>query len=138
MSYEFYIDRNLETVFIRHSGAMALDEALDQIEKMLNSPLYIPGFNILRDTRSASLPAEWNYNWFREISPDRAGDKFLQLGRCRAAWVTKSGKNFRIAHQASISDRLSSSTIQRQAFTDISKALQWLDIPEDYKITYPE
>ena len=138
MPYEFYIDRNVETVFIRHSGEMLLDEALDQIEEMLNSPLYIPGFNILRDTRSASLPAEWNYNWFREISPNRVGDKFLRLGRGHAAWVTNSGKDFRIAHQASISDRLSSSIIQRQAFTDISKALQWLDVPDDYKIIYPE
>lgn len=138
MSYEFYIDQSVNTAFIRHSGKMKLDEALDQLGEMIEDPLFQPGTNMLRDTRSASLPEEWDYKWFREISPSRVDDKLLRLGRCRAAWVTKSGPDFRVAHQVSISDRLTQSTIQRHAFTKIEPALSWLGISEDYKINFPD
>ncbi len=134
--YKIYTDINLVAMY--NFGQMELREGKLQIEEILADPAYQVGMNFLRDTTAAKLPPEWGFDFFHNQTPPQIRALWQQLGECKLAWVAKDSSHYKIAHQAMISNRLSSTDkIDRQPFSTLEEAKSWLGIPDDYEIIAP-
>ncbi len=138
MAYLYYIDKNVNCVFVQHHGEVSYDEMSDQVIELLASPDYSKGMNLLRDLTRTALHPNYNLEYFSNAAKERilAHDEALGEGR-KAAWVLGNADDFKSIHQFSAIYRLNTKMIQRQPFRDVKSAMQWLGLPEDYEIKYP-
>ena len=64
MSYNYYIDPDVNTVFIEHFGQMKIDDVPLSLELIKSHPLHKKGMNIYRDISMATQPPEYDYDFF--------------------------------------------------------------------------
>ena len=69
MAYSYYIDQSVNCVFVRHIDLFQIDEPGRQVHELISYPEFSANINILRDGLDTSLPAEYNYKYFSEVTP---------------------------------------------------------------------
>jgi len=137
MTYQFYIDQIAETVYIDHSSRFGSEETFEAFQDILADPAYRPGMNLLRDTRFVELPDNWSYSHFRQVSAPKFRDIWMQMGDCKLAWVAGQGRNYRLANQAAMINRLElTGTVERQPFVNLEDALVWLGLSPNHEIRH--
>jgi hypothetical protein len=117
-------------VFIRHRDAMQQDEITRLYHVLFADPAYRPGMDILRDMREASLPAEYGFDFFKNVAAFQYGDIEEKHGDCKIAWVVASGRDFALAHQMTLISKFSNRRFDTKTFRKIEPALAWLGLPE--------
>ncbi len=139
MAYHHFIEPEYHCVFIRHYGDLGIHEFEEQVAELVTLPTYEKGMNLLRDISPTKLPAEYDLAYIKNnIAPRiKAQDEALGLDRM-VAWVVSNPQDFKTLHQFCAIGRLNLRVANRQPFRDIERALQWLGIPEDYEIKYPD
>ena len=85
MASDYVIEPEWIVVFIRHQGDMHKDKVTRQYHELFEDPAYRPGMDILRDMRTAALPEENSYEFFKNISANRYGDIEKNHGECKIA-----------------------------------------------------
>ncbi|MDP6428264.1 MAG: hypothetical protein QGH73_03265 [Rhodospirillales bacterium] len=136
MAHDFYIDPDVNCIFVRHFDEMRVGEGFDSIMVLLADPEFHRGLNILRDTRQVSIPDI--YADTRELINAREQMKSYaeNFQSSRFAWVVGSAADYAIVHRWSATTRLDAH-VERRPFRDMMKAKEWLGIPGDYEIRYP-
>tara|TARA_B100000315_G_scaffold161555_1_gene150045 strand:- start:5747 stop:6172 length:426 start_codon:yes stop_codon:yes gene_type:complete len=137
-SFQIRIDLEINCAFIRHIGQMDVADVPDSFDKILAHPKFRKGINILRDASEAVQPEEYGYKYFQKESPQRVGKYEQAFGNCKLAWVISNPREFAIIHQFTLSRRMSEDVIERRPFKTIDAAKEWLNIPENYVISYSE
>ena len=135
MPARFYIEPKLNCVFVQHFDEYTLSDSHDQLLEMLEDPDYVRGMNILRDIRATPIPSELTFSYFKKVHPSEMGNVERQLGQCKVAVLVGSREDYAIAHQLSISTRLTPTNVERKPFRDLTKAKLWLGVPEGYVIS---
>jgi|GEM_PF-342982 hypothetical protein len=136
MSYNYYIDPDINAVFIEHFGQMKIDDVPDSLELIRSHPLHKKGMNIYRDITLATQPPEYNFGFFKKASPARLEEFEDPLGKCKLAWITGTSHDYKVVHQFLTSRRNSTDTVERKPFSDASSAREWLGITDDYEIDF--
>ncbi len=139
MAYQFYIDEVAETVFIEHSDRIGTEETFEAFQDILGDPAYRSGMNFLRDTRFAELPHTRSYTHYSTVRAPKFQDVSAQMGTCKLAWVAGQGRNYRVANQAAMTNRLElTGKVERQPFVSLEEALVWLGLSPDHDIRHEE
>ena len=138
MPYTFYIEPDLGCVFAKSTGKFELDIVSQIFSKILNHPQYEQGMNILRDFSEVTVPKDISYQFITQENKRRYQEVDQHLGNCRLALLVRDAQSYAKVHQFIVSGRLSTNPVERKLFRDIGKAREWIDIPEDYVIHYPE
>ena len=107
MAYEYYIDEDVNCVFVRHSGIYTVEEGSRQYEKLLANPDHKSGMNFLRDLRGASYPEDYSYKNITNVVEKNFERVDLTLGECRMAILVKDREDYIFAHKATVTTRLS-------------------------------
>jgi len=136
MPYRFYLDAKVNCIFIQHFDEFQQNDGINVTNEVLGNPEYRMGMNILRDATQTPLPKRFSDNSYLYESRRQAEKMDLLLGTCRLAWIVGSAKDFGAVHRWSVSTRLSKS-VERHPFRELSKALEWLGIPAEYEIRFP-
>lgn len=136
MAYTFYIDPQVNCVFIKHFNELEPGDGLSSISAVVADPNFVPNLNILRDLREVSLPDQYgDIELMRRVRVQL--EEFVQHFQIsKFARVVGSSSDFAIAHRWSTTTRLNKD-YKRNPFRELSKALDWLGIPEDYEFKYP-
>jgi|TARA_Y100000031_G_scaffold147609_1_gene182867 hypothetical protein len=136
LAYNYYIDTQVNCIFLKQSGEYELGEGLLSLDNILDDPKFLPNLNLLRDLREVSIPEQ--YNDIVELKKMRAKmddyNKYFQ--HSLFAWVVGSATDFALAHRFCATTRLDGYATRRP-FRELLKALEWLSIPDDYEIEYP-
>jgi hypothetical protein len=138
MPFAYTIDADINCVLIKHTEPFAMEEINDQFQLLFVDPKFGGDTNLLRDCSGAALPADWTWERMTTTTKERMEVFNENLGRCKLAWVVKDGTDFAKIHQYSVSDRFGQHDVERRTFADIGEARQWLDIPDDYVISFPD
>tara|TARA_B100000315_G_scaffold253206_1_gene291526 strand:+ start:3026 stop:3457 length:432 start_codon:yes stop_codon:yes gene_type:complete len=139
MAYRIHIDDRANCVFVQHYDTMSIYEAFEQVEQLVSNPNYVKGMNLLRDVTQTTLPSEYNLDWFRSHFNSRIQPVTQALGFNRnVAWVLGNSHDFKTIHQLCAITRLKNHIVDRRPFRDCNRAMKWLNLPEDYEITYPK
>lgn len=116
-----------------------MEEGAEQLKLLLKHPDYRKDMNLLRDCSLVALPKEYDLDWFNKTSKEVLGQADEDLGtRRKVAWVVSNAQDFKTIHQWSVVERLNIKVSERHPFRDVRRAMTWLGLPEDYKITFPE
>lgn len=137
MAYNFCIDPEVNCVFVRHFGNIPPGEIDAQLAEMFDQDSYFSSMNILRDLLDASFSDEFGFGYFKERAPSDFAQNERKLGNCRVAWVLPSSDDFIKVHQMKLVRSFQASRIRRKEFFELPSAKIWLDIPEDYQISFP-
>ena len=138
MSYDFYIESNLNCVFIRHLGNFVPGDSGRVLDEVIDSSEYRRGMNFLRDVRKTIFSPEIDYRYIKNYQSGGSSEADKIGGAAKVAWVAGSREDYILVHQVSLTDRLRPGSFQRRPFRDIKKARKWLGIPEDYEIEFPD
>jgi len=137
MAYKFYIDPDVNCVFVLHYDTFNIDDTLHQYQEMIEHPTYTSNTNVLRDVLSTKLPEEFGFEFFSKETPERYKDIEPIMGKSNVAWVLGTGKDYATMHQFTLTTRFAPlSHIERKPFRSLEDAKEWLDIPADYEINY--
>jgi len=137
MAYKLYVDTAAKCAFIRHYDNFDAGEGTSSIRDLWDNPLYKKGMNILRDTREVHLPEELTFEFFKKVAERiKHRDSILSAGS-KFAWVVGNAKDFGYVHRWSISSRFGQH-IEKKPFREFDKALEWLCLPKDIKINFPD
>jgi hypothetical protein len=91
--------------------------------------------NLLRDTRFAELPSNWSYSHFRQVYAPKFHDIWMQMGDCKLAWVAGQGRNYPLANQAAMTNRLElTGMVEREPFVNLENTLVWLGLSPNHDI----
>ncbi|MBT3989536.1 MAG: hypothetical protein HON14_02535 [Rhodospirillaceae bacterium] len=134
MAFAIVISKELNCVFIRHEGQMAVTDIPASFDEILAHPDFKKGMNILRDSTNAIQPQEYDFNFFQRESPGRLGKYEPFFGKCKLAWVISNPKEFAIVHRYTIARRMSDDLMERHPFNTIQAAIDWLGLPADSEI----
>lgn len=138
MTCRYSIDKEQNCVFVQYYGELGDREFEEQLSDLLSQPNYKKGMNILRDVRSTTLPLAWDFDWLKRMAL-RIAHNNESLGHDRlVAWVVGNSNDYMTIHKFSTLGQLNLYRADRRPFRDISEALEWLDIPNDYEIVYPD
>ena len=139
MSYRVHIDGSVNCVFVQHFGTISSGEITEQLKILVQDPAFNKNMSLLRDVTQTSLPENYDLEWFRQTSATTMAlvDDDLGTGR-KVAWVLSSVNDYKVVHQWSVVGRLNTKVMERRPFRDITKAMNWLGIPEGYVIPYQE
>tara|TARA_B100000315_G_scaffold236682_1_gene252743 strand:- start:12420 stop:12908 length:489 start_codon:yes stop_codon:yes gene_type:complete len=138
MPYHSRIFPEINVVYFFHYGKMEADEALKQFSDMFADPEYRVGMNLIRDTREAILPPEWDFSYFHRPLPQQVQDYWKKVSDCKLAWIHKGGGQYKIIHQAILSQRMShNNNVERYACRTMEEVKIRLDIPLDFDISLP-
>ncbi len=138
MPYTLHIDPKVNCVFYRFYGAFEMNMRHQSMDEVLAHPDFKIGMNFLRDVREQPFPADITYQSISEGAQYMLQKNDLLIGNCRWAVVVKDAENYAKMHQFIVTGRLSRAEVERKPFRDIEKAKEWLDLPADYQIKYPE
>jgi hypothetical protein len=136
MSFHYYVDPEINCVFIRHLNEFEVGDGAASVNLLLADADHRPGINILRDLTRISFSKEVAERSFSAQVRQGARVHEQQLGHCLLAWVHGSAADFAVGHRWSASTR-PTRTFTRRPFRAIGPARAWLGIPEDYVIKYP-
>jgi hypothetical protein len=137
VAYQYCIDPEINCVFVQHYDAVDYGEGLDAFDEVLQDLSFHIGLNILHDLSRADLPEILSEVKYLTDNRRRVAEIDTRLGQCRVAFVVKSADDFAIAHRISITIR-PVTQVERKPFRDLGKAREWLGIPDDYEIKYPD
>ena len=122
-------------IFVRHLIFVA-GEGQKSIDTALRHSDFVPGLNVLRDTREVALPDVMDFKWFKSDFKDTYAAKHrVPIQQAKFAWVVNSKLDYSKAHLWALVNRTTHGQ-KRRSFRQISDAFTWLDIPPDYKIDY--
>lgn len=139
MAYQHYIDKNQNCIFVRHLGEVGTHEFEKQMTELSSLPDFEEGLHLLRDISLTKMPP--GHDLTRVKNDILPGMKPIieALGpRRMVAWVVGNPDDFKVIHQLATIYRLNLNVAERKPFRDIKKAREWLGIPEDYEIKYPD
>jgi len=109
----------------------------ENFSAILADPTYSAGMNMLRDTRNAIFPEEWDLDYFINQTPQWMESQWVQMGAFKLAWLTNAGNDYALVHQSShYHNIVKSNRIVRQPFLQLADALKWLDLPADYVVRF--
>ena len=136
MNSQYTIDSKLNCVFIHESGDYDMHDAGQLWGKLFDDPGFHPPVNILWDMRQCDISDEIDFTVISTKMREgiRPIDKLLRA--CRIALVMKNGHCYAKAHQFTVALRFEDTAVERKVFREITPALQWLDVPENFKPTY--
>ena len=137
MAYTMHIDPDINCVFFKHYGPISVDEFVKSFSDILEHPDYRAGMNILRDNSDQQFPADISFEAIA-ASSKRVKEQDSGLGDCKWASVVGDAQSYSKVHQYITSGRLSENPIERRVFREMEKAREWLGIPVDYEIKYPD
>ena len=125
MAYTYYIDPEVNCIFIRQFGEFEVGEGFLSFKAIADDPLLDLSMNILRDMRDVSIPSIYH-------------DSLEEIKRVRdqLAWVVGNAADYAVAHRWSATTRLDR-RITRKPFRNMAPAREWLGIPDGYQIKYP-
>lgn len=139
MPYRVKVDRSVNCVFVQHFDTFVLEEGTTQAKETILDPEYLPGMNYLRDVTQTVLPPEYCLNWFKKHAVDVLPQVEKGLGTSRkVAWVLSNANDFKTIHQWAATIRLNMYVSERRPFRSVDNARAWLEIPEEYEVSYPE
>ena len=109
------------------------------LSEISNAPNYVRGMSMLRDLSSATLSQSITKEKIQAGTRENATIVSNVLGdRRNFAWVVSNARDFKLIHQLCVFTRLNHNNVERQPFRKIGNALEWLGIPKDYEIKYPD
>jgi hypothetical protein len=109
------------------------------LSEISNAPNYVRGMSMLRDLSSATLSQSITKEKIQAGTRENATIVSNVLGdRRNIAWVVSNARDFKLIHQLCVFTRLNHNNVERQPFRKIGNALEWLGIPKDYEIKYPD
>ena len=138
MSFSTYIDPDANCLFVRHYGSFDLGEVLESLEENLSNPIFRIDMNVLRDYRDQTFPSDLTFKLLSGTSKSIMEDFDRKFGKCKAAIVVGDTTSYAKVHQYIVSTRLMVTQIERRLFREIEEAKEWLEIPEDYVVSYPD
>ena len=138
MPFSTYIDPDVNCLFVRHYGPFDLGEVLESLEENSSSPLFRRDMNVLRDYRDQTFPSDLTFKLLSGTSKSIMEDFDRKFGKCKAAIVVGDTTSYAKVHQYIVSTRLMVTQIERRLFREIEEAKEWLEIPEDYVVSYPD
>ncbi|MBT3552697.1 MAG: hypothetical protein HOB64_14080 [Rhodospirillaceae bacterium] len=137
MAYTYYIDPEVNCIFIRQFGEFEVGEGFLSFKAIADDPLLDLSMNILRDMRDVSIPSIY-HDSLEEIK--RVRDQLewatAYFENCLNAWVVGNAADYAVAHRWSATTRLDR-RITRKPFRNMAPAREWLGIPDGYQIKYP-
>lgn len=134
MAYRYYIDADVNCVFVIHTGIFDLKDITEQYREITADPEHRPGMNFLRDSRTCSVSATWTLDRMMGISRTRLLPFLDSLGECKIAWVVQSAADLGRVNQGRLVMSDDYPNLDRRPFMDVAAALEWLGIPEGYTI----
>ena len=138
MHWTIYIDREVNCAFGKYYGVFDIGRLEIAAEEMFNHPEYRAGMNSLRDARELTMPtSKLSFGYYADKAREVMNEFDSKLGECKWAIVAGDGQNYARAHQYLVAGRLGKSQVERKAFRDMEKAMDWLGLPEGYEIKYP-
>ncbi len=139
MAFEFVVKADLGIVFVRHFDNIEINELAKLFQEVLKSPVYSPGMDFCRDTRGAIFPDKWSFNYFNSPMSVEVYRLLLSIGNCKLAWIVDKGRQYQVAHQINLRNRLNqTSLITRKNFTDPKSAYNWLALPENFEFSFTD
>ena len=137
MSHQYFIDKDVNCVFVRFEGEVDFDEMRKIMAMISDSPDHTSGMCLLRDLSAATLQIEGDFESIKGVIAARDNQVRNKLGKNRlVAWVLNNAKDYGIIHRMTALSRLDHFQITRRPFRDIAKAREFLGIPVDYEIKY--
>ena len=138
MAFRYFIDLTVNCVFASHRGDFDLTQSEKRYRTVIDSSKYRSGLNFLQDLRYANVPEDYTYKFIQNTL-----EKFVDslddiLGDCRVAIVVGSAADFKIYHQLITTRRLSATKVDRKVFREMDTAREWLGVPDDYEINFPD
>ena len=106
------------------------------MEALFKDPAVLPGNNNLRDTGATALLQTLGMQRSIKGSREQSLNLFGELQGGRYAWVVSDAENFAVIHRWAASLRFAGN-FEIRPFRELPKAMQWLGLPEGYKIKYP-
>jgi len=137
MAYRYYIDPSVNCVFIQHVDLVKQNEIREAVALILADANYRTGMNFLRDANQAPFSEKFEDRSIEDGNNRVRKIDDLQIGSCRVAWVVANGNDYGIIHRFSVSSRFEQA-VERKPFRELEKAREWLGIPDEYQINYPE
>ncbi len=139
MSYRVCIDPSVNCVFIQHYGTYEPREGIQQMELLLTRPEYVKNMDFIRDCSLVDLPEIYSLEWFSKTVKETLEPIYSELGTQRKeAWILNNAGDFKTIHQWSAVERLNAVVSEREPFRDLRRAMDWIGLPEDYEINYPD
>lgn len=133
MASRYVIASGVHCAFIQLHGEFQRGEAIRALKDAISEPDFTKGMGILMDFQGVDLADVLSYDGVVAMVPHFDTETDL-LGPCQMAIVVGTAADFGRARQViAMADR---PNIERAVFTDIEKALAWLDVPVDYEIQY--
>ena len=138
MPYSIHIDPKVNCVLFRFYGSFTVGSRLEGIEQMLSQIDYKNGMKILTDSREQPFPSSITFKKISEaVKKMEVTINKIQAG-CQWATVVSDAQHYATMHRYIALTKNSGSMVERKPFRDIDKAREWLGIPADYQIKYPE
>ena len=138
MSFTHFIDQKVNCSFFKHYGPFDLRAFDECVAVVLSHADYRIGMSFLHDLRDQHIPQDLDFKSLSEMSKHLIKDFSFEVGPCRGAMVAGDVQSYAKIHQFVLSGRYDNNLIERKAFRDIKKAMEWLGLPEDYEIKNPE
>ena len=138
MEYTIHIDPVVNCAFIKFYGDFEFSDGNEALNDIIKHSEYLAGMNVLRDFRDQRIPSDLTFSDLAKRSRHVINEYHSKIGKYRAATVVGDAQSFAKVHQFIAAGRLGKSEVERKAFRDIGKAMEWLDLPEGYEIKYTE
>ena len=133
MAWLHYIDKTVNSVFLKCTGSTRPGEFLEYLELITNDSDYIEGLCVLCDFRNTRVPDEVNHGYLLKVK-----DQCLKIDNntkySRIAHVYGNDTDFGKGRQ--MVSLFADLPTPRSVFRDIDEAREWLDIPPDYDINF--
>lgn len=134
--FKTYIDAEVNCVFVQHFDTFHPDISLEQLNLMIEDPLYRPRMNILRDVSQINLPEFLDYKWLNDNSPNRMKEIYRIMGNCQIVWLVGNSQDYAKLHRW-MASQYRTPSVKRKPVRNLKDALEWLAIPPNYEIVFP-
>jgi len=94
--------------------------------------------NVLRDIRKQTISEDWSYHSMSKEAQTQMERHDTILGKCKWAVLVPDANFYAKVHQFITTGRLGNHLVERKPFRELDAALEWLGVPTDYEIKYPE
>jgi len=139
MAWDYIIEQDLNLVFIVEFGEFILAYVDEIYHTLFDDPKYATGMNFCYDLRTVKYTEKdkYNFEFISKMSNSINVHIDYRLGECKLALTVHNPENYKLIHQWLVSMRLAPSPVKRKLFKSFPAALEWLGVPEEYEIKYP-
>ena len=138
MEWNIHIDPNVNCAFVFPYGPFDIGDVIKTVSDVVHHPQHRSDMHILHDYRDYFIPSDLSFKAISEASYNSMQKHYSKLGKCKVAAVVDDAQSYAKAHQYFLSGRFEKYPVERKAFRDMEKALEWLGLPPGYKIKNPE